>query len=95
MANNENSGSFTMFLFGAVVGAVAGILLAPRSGSETREQLGDWLKERREQGESLLSKIKDLKERIPAKKNQLAAALKAGKEAYYQTGETKEESLNV
>ncbi|MEZ5126071.1 MAG: YtxH domain-containing protein [Thermoleophilia bacterium] len=27
------------FLFGAVVGAVVGLLLAPRSGKETREQL--------------------------------------------------------
>ncbi|MBI5208889.1 MAG: YtxH domain-containing protein [Elusimicrobia bacterium] len=84
-----------MFLFGAVAGAVAGILLAPRPGSETREQLGDWLKERREQGSDLLNRIKDLKDKIPAKKSQLAAALKAGKEAYFEAGETKQESLNV
>ena len=94
MANDDNGSGLTMFLFGATLGAVAGQLLAPRTGSETREQLGDWLKERREQGEGLLDKIKDLKERIPAKKNQLAAALKAGKDAYY-AGQAKEDSLNV
>ena len=94
MANDDNGSGLTMFLFGATLGAVAGLLLAPRTGSETREQLGDWLKERREQGEGLLDKIKDLKERIPAKKNQLAAALKAGKDAYY-AGQAKEDSLNV
>ncbi|MFA6319183.1 MAG: YtxH domain-containing protein [Elusimicrobiota bacterium] len=95
MANNDNGNGLTMFLFGAVVGAAAGLLLAPRPGSETREQLGDWLKERREQGEGLMNKLKDFKERIPAKKNQLAAALKAGKDAYYQAGDAKEESLNA
>lgn len=95
MAQNDNGNELTMFLFGAVVGAVAGILLAPRPGSETREQLGDWLKERREQGSDLLNRIKDLKDKIPAKKSQLAAALKAGKEAYFEAGETKQESLNV
>lgn len=95
MAQNDNGNELTMFLFGAVAGAVAGILLAPRPGSETREQLGDWLKERREQGSDLLNRIKDLKDKIPAKKSQLAAALKAGKEAYFEAGETKQESLNV
>ncbi|MBI5624822.1 MAG: YtxH domain-containing protein [Elusimicrobia bacterium] len=95
MANNENGNGLTMFFFGAVLGAAAGLLLAPRSGAETREQLGDWLKERREQGEGLIGKLKDLKERIPAKKSQIAAALKAGKDAYYQAGEPKEDALNV
>ena len=29
------------FAIGAAIGAVAGILLAPKSGAETREMLGD------------------------------------------------------
>ncbi|MBI4677997.1 MAG: YtxH domain-containing protein [Elusimicrobia bacterium] len=94
MANNDNGNGLTMFLFGAVAGAVAGLLLAPRPGSETREQLVEWLKERRDQGESLLTKIKELKERIPAK-GQIAAALKAGKDAYYEAGQAKEDTADV
>jgi gas vesicle protein len=41
MAHNENSGFATWFIFGALVGAAAGILLAPKSGKDTREMIGD------------------------------------------------------
>ena len=40
MASNDNGGSFVIgFLFGGVVGAVVGILLAPKAGSETRADI--------------------------------------------------------
>jgi gas vesicle protein len=38
---NEGYGFTTWFIFGALVGAAAGILLAPKSGRETREMIGD------------------------------------------------------
>jgi gas vesicle protein len=43
MAHNENNGYgfATWFIFGALVGVVAGMLLAPKSGRETREMIGD------------------------------------------------------
>ncbi len=42
------------FLAGVVVGAVAGILLAPRPGRESREQLGDMVSgAKQEAGEGL------------------------------------------
>lgn len=66
-------------LLGVAVGAAAGLLLAPKSGKETREQLADWLDERRERGAELLHKLKDA---VPEKKDQIAAAIRAGKEAY-------------
>lgn len=40
----------TLFLSGAAIGAVAGILFAPDSGKETRRRMAQWLKERREKG---------------------------------------------
>ncbi len=37
--NQEGSGFFSGLLFGAILGAVAGILIAPDKGSETRKRL--------------------------------------------------------
>lgn len=81
MANEKGSTTrdVTILLAGAAVGAALGILLAPKAGKETREQLTDWLKERREKGNFLLGR---LKENLPAKKR-IAAALQAGKQAYF------------
>lgn len=80
--SRENAGTdLSFFLIGAAVGAGLGILFAPKSGKETREQLADWLKERREKGEELLTKFK---EAVPEKKEQLVAAVKAGKQAFQE-----------
>lgn len=61
-----------LFLSGAVIGAALGVLLAPDSGKETRRKLVDWLKERRMKG----------KEAMIARKEQVLAAVDAGKRAY-------------
>jgi gas vesicle protein len=82
MADNDSGSSVLFFLTGAAVGAALGVLFAPRAGSETREQLADWLKERREKGEDLLHKVKD---ESAAKKDALLAAAKAAKDAYRET----------
>ena len=47
--NNEGYGVATWFIFGALVGIAAGMLLAPKSGRETREMIGDQVKNWREQ----------------------------------------------
>ncbi len=80
MSRDESSGIFG-FLLGAAVGAGAALLLAPRSGKETREKLQDWLEERRDRGEELLAKIK---ETVPEKKEQVAAAIRGAKQAYQE-----------
>ena len=36
------------FISGAAVGAVLGVLFAPKAGKETREDMTRWLKEKRE-----------------------------------------------
>ena len=67
---------------GFVVGAAVGLLFAHKSGQETREKLGDWLKDQRDKGQEILNKIK---EEGLHKKHQVSAAIKAGREAYVET----------
>ena len=81
MDREESVKGLIYFALGAAVGAALGILLAPKSGKETREDIADWLKERREKGAEFLHQ---LKEEIPAKKEQIAAAIRAGKQAYQE-----------
>lgn len=71
--------SFACFILGALVGAIAGILFAPRSGKETREMLKKSYEEYSEKG----------KEIFEEKKEQLEEAIEAGK----KTVEEKSEEL--
>lgn len=82
---SNGGGGLLLFLLGAAVGGLAGVLLAPRAGKETRAKLKDWLEERREKGEELLAKIR---EEAEGKKDQVAAAVRAGKQAYEETRHT-------
>ncbi|MEK7234342.1 MAG: YtxH domain-containing protein [Elusimicrobiota bacterium] len=79
--DNEGLGGALLFVSGAAIGAVLGVLFAPRSGGETREHLADWLKERREKGEALLNTVKD---ESFSKKEAIVAAAKAAKQAYVE-----------
>ena len=79
MSSEDRGSSLVFFMVGAAIGAGLGILFAPKAGKDTREQIGDWLKEKREEGGDLLAKIK---EEGLSKKDAIAAALKAGKQAY-------------
>jgi gas vesicle protein len=78
------------FLFGVGIGAFLALMFAPRSGQETRDLLGskaasgrDYVTSRtrdmREQAEQVVGKAKDL---VNQQKDQLSAALEAGKQAY-------------
>jgi gas vesicle protein len=80
---------FFAFLGGALAGAVAGILLAPKSGEETRRELRGYAKRTEEE---VLEKAKEArtaldemiekgKQYMTERKADVEAAIRAGKEA--------------
>jgi gas vesicle protein len=91
MANDNDSGSkFLYFLSGVSVGALIGILFAPKSGRETREFLVTKAEESRDvlsrksaeyrdQATEYLERGKGV---LDAQKDHIAAAIEAGKAAY-------------
>jgi gas vesicle protein len=89
MADNVGS-KVTYFLVGLGVGALVGILFAPKSGDETREFLANKAdqgkdfaqrkaRELRERADELIERSKDVAVR---KKDSISAAVDAGREAY-------------
>jgi gas vesicle protein len=91
---SENNSSFGTnlgcFLAGLSIGAIVALLFAPASGDEARDYLGRKADEGREyvtsrgrevrrQAEELVEKAKDL---VTQQKDQLTAAIEAGKQAY-------------
>ncbi len=87
----DNVGSkVSYFLVGLGVGALVGVLFAPKSGEETRDFLTkkadegkDYAqrkaRELRERADDLVERSKDVAGR---KKDSIAAAVEAGREAY-------------
>jgi gas vesicle protein len=88
---SDSSGSkVSYFLVGVGIGALLGILFAPKTGEETRE----FLRERADEGKDYAQrKARELRERadellehseelVKGSKDKLTAALDAGKEAY-------------
>lgn len=60
MANNDSGGSFiTGFLIGGIIGTLVGIVLAPKSGAETRAELADQSEVWRERAEDMAAKVRD------------------------------------
>lgn len=88
---SENAGAkFSYFLVGLGIGTVIGLLFAPRSGQETRDLITQKAEEGREylkrRGRELRDQVDELvdrgKETVTKQKEQLAAAIEAGKQAY-------------
>jgi gas vesicle protein len=95
--SDHDSSSFGWFLAGLGLGAVVGVLYAPRSGSETREAL----RARADEGrEYMKNRARDAKEQasdwvdrgrevVTQQKDQFRAAYEAGRQAYHEaTAET-------
>ncbi len=89
MADNAGS-KVSFFLVGLGIGALVGILFAPKSGEETREFLSDKAdegreyaqrkaKELRERAEDLIERSKEIMSR---QKDSLSTAVDVGKETY-------------
>lgn len=89
MADNVGS-KVTYFLVGLGVGALVGVLFAPKSGEETR----DYLSKRADEGKEFAQrKARELRERADEliergkdvaskKRDSISAAVEAGREAY-------------
>jgi len=94
MSDRDGNG-FMWFLAGLGLGALVGVLYAPRSGRETREQIlrsaeegKDWAATRardaREQANQWVERGKDV---VRAQKEQINSALEAGRQAYRSASE--------
>jgi gas vesicle protein len=91
--SESNAGSnAAFFLVGLGMGAIIALLMAPKSGQETRDLIAqkasegrDYLttrgKEYRRQAEGYVDKARDV---VSKQKDQLSAALEAGKQAYQE-----------
>lgn len=101
MSNDDRSGGTAgvvlSFMVGALSGAALAILFAPRSGRETREMLGEKLRETQERGrragEQALQKGREAAEdaaryldrqrdALDRRRERLASAVEAGRQAY-------------
>ena len=88
--SDRDGNSFVWFLAGLGLGALAGVLYAPRSGAETREALRqraeegrDYVRNRardaREQAEKWADRGREV---VNQQKEQFRAAYEAGRQAY-------------
>ena len=91
--SDRDGSTFLWFLAGLGVGAVIGVLYAPRSGEETRQVLRskaeegrDFVRNRaqkaREQAEDWVDRGRDV---LNQQKEQFRAAYEAGRQAYRET----------
>lgn len=91
--SESNAGSnVAFFLVGLGMGAIIALLMAPKSGQETRDFIAqkanegrDYLtargKDYRRQAEGYVDRAKDV---VTRQKEQLSAALEAGRQAYQE-----------
>ena len=90
MSDNGAGSKVSFFLVGLGIGALVGILFAPKSGEETREFLSDKAdegreyaqrkaRELRERAEDLIERSKEIMSR---QKDSIATAVDVGKETY-------------
>lgn len=91
------SGVILSFLLGGLTGAALAILFAPRSGEETREMLGEKVREGAEKGRRLRERavakgrevlddatdyVDSQREGLEKRRERLQAAVEAGRQAY-------------
>lgn len=90
MSENNVGSKVSFFLVGLGIGALVGILFAPKSGEETREYLAQKADEGREYAQrkarELRERADDIVERSKSaalrQKENLSAAVDAGRDAY-------------
>jgi gas vesicle protein len=90
MSDNQVGSKVTFFLVGLGIGALVGVLFAPKSGEDTREYLMDKADEGREYAQrkarELRDRAEDLVERgknvVQRQKDSVSAAVEAGRDAF-------------
>lgn len=90
--SERNGNSFLWFLAGMGVGALVGVLYAPRSGNETRDVLRaradegrEYVRERARQAREQAADWVDRgREVVNQQKEQFRSAFEAGKQAYHE-----------
>jgi len=82
----------TYLLFGAVAGAIGGLLLAPKKGTETRKQVNKWLKEQKDLGTEKFNEIRDS---LPEHKEKLVKVIEDGKQVFHKNGRKKKTPVEV
>jgi gas vesicle protein len=94
--SDRDGNSFLWFLAGLGIGALAGVLYAPRSGDETREALRsraedgrEFMRERARQAKDQASGWVDRgRDTLNQQKEQFRSAYEAGRQAYRETTTT-------
>lgn len=92
MSDDNGASKVAYFLAGMGLGAIVALLFAPRSGKETRDYLTQKAEESRGyvttkgreirgQAEAAVDRARDV---VAKQKEQLSAALEAGKQAYQE-----------
>jgi gas vesicle protein len=89
---DRDSNSFVWFLAGLGLGALAGVLYAPRSGSETRDAIRaraeegrDYMRNRAREARDQASQWADRgRDAVNQQKEQFRAAYEAGRQAYHE-----------
>jgi gas vesicle protein len=90
--SDRDGNSFVWFLAGLGLGALVGVLYAPRSGSETREALRaraeegrEFVKNRAREARDQASQWADRgRDAVTQQKEQFRAAYEAGRQAYHE-----------
>ena len=90
--SDNSGGSFGWFLAGVGLGALVGVLYAPRSGSETRDQIRaraeegrDYVRSRAKEARGQASEWVDRgRDVVNQQKDQFRAAYEAGRQAYQE-----------
>lgn len=92
----EDDNKLSYFFLGLGLGVAVGVLFAPKSGAETREFLRskaeegtDYVKQRADDlKETAAETLERSKQTIQKQKDNLAAAVEAGKQAYREATST-------
>jgi gas vesicle protein len=94
MGDNDRSSGFGYLLIGLAVGAIGAVLLAPRSGEETRELLSEKAQDGMVYAKDTLA---DLKDRVEANvgeaRERVNEAVRAGRVAYQDEITTRQAEL--